>query len=109
MLTAPNDFVCSEKHSTKVTGHMLDIMTPLISEADSVSQDLLDVMLGCILEPFKVTVCVIMLMCIFFNLALFGASELVTLCRVDVSVFKNNYIYKFSFLLKSTITRCVCV
>ena len=33
---------------------MLDIMTPLISEADSVSQDLLDVVLGCILEPFKV-------------------------------------------------------
>lgn len=33
---------------------MLDIMTPLISEADSVSQDLLDVVLGCILDPFKV-------------------------------------------------------
>jgi len=33
---------------------MLDIMTPLISEADSVSQDLLDVVFGCILEPFKV-------------------------------------------------------
>lgn len=47
-------FVISEKHSAKVTGHMLDIMTPLISEADSVSQDLLDVVLGCILEPFKV-------------------------------------------------------
>jgi len=44
----------SDKHSAKVTGHMLDIMTPLISEADSVSQDLLDVVLGCILEPFKV-------------------------------------------------------
>jgi len=47
--------VCaSEKHSAKVTGHMLDIMTPLISEADSVSQELLDVVLGYILEPFKV-------------------------------------------------------
>lgn len=44
----------SEKHSAKVTSHMLDIMTPLISEADSVSQDLLDVVLGCILDPFKV-------------------------------------------------------
>ena len=46
--------LCSDKHSTKVTSHMLDIMIPLIAEADSVSQDLLDVVLGCILEPFKV-------------------------------------------------------
>ena len=44
----------SEKHSTKVTGHMLDMMTPLIVEADSVSQELLDVILVCILEPYKV-------------------------------------------------------
>jgi len=44
----------SDKHNAKVTTHMLDIMTPLIAEADSVSQDLLDVVLGCILEPFKV-------------------------------------------------------
>jgi len=51
---AVNDLSVSEKHSMKVTGHMLDIMTPLISEADSVSQALLDVVLGCILEPFKV-------------------------------------------------------
>ena len=33
---------------------MLDILTPLIVEADSVSQDILDVILGCILEPYKV-------------------------------------------------------
>lgn len=46
--------IFSDKHSAKVTSHMLDIMIPLISEADSVSQDLLDVVLGCILEPFKV-------------------------------------------------------
>ena len=48
--------IASDKHSGKVTGHMLDIMAPLISEADSVSQDLLDVVLGCVLEPFKVSV-----------------------------------------------------
>jgi len=53
-MLAVNDLFVSDKHSAKVTSHMLDIMMPLISEADSVSQDLLDVVLGCILEPFKV-------------------------------------------------------
>lgn len=33
---------------------MLDILTPLIVEADSVSQDILDVVLSSTLEPFKV-------------------------------------------------------
>ena len=45
----------SDKHNAKVVGHMLDIMTPLIVESDAVSQDILDVILGNILEPFKVT------------------------------------------------------
>jgi len=53
-----NVVLFSDKHSAKVTSHMLDIMIPLISEADSVSQDLLDVVLGCILEPFKVSCCI---------------------------------------------------
>lgn len=45
---------CREEHSTKVKGFMLDMMTPLITEADAVSQEMLDVMLVNILEPFKV-------------------------------------------------------
>ena len=47
---------CSEKHSSKVKNFMLDMMTPLIAEADSVSQDLLDAVLINLVEPHKVCV-----------------------------------------------------
>ena len=33
---------------------MLDMMSPLISEADNISQDLLDIILMHIIEPLKV-------------------------------------------------------
>jgi hypothetical protein len=56
-LTMSYLFKHSDKHNTKVIGHMLDILTPLIVEADSVSQDILDVVLSSILEPYKVFLC----------------------------------------------------
>ena len=46
--------VIREEHTNKVTGFMLDMMTPLITEADSVSQEMLDVVLVNIVEPIKV-------------------------------------------------------
>lgn len=45
----------SEKHSSKVRNFMLDMMTPLITEADAVSQELLDIILQNIIEPHKVS------------------------------------------------------
>ena len=44
----------SDRHAAKVSLFMLDLMTPLISEADGVSQPLLEIILGQILEPHKV-------------------------------------------------------
>ncbi|XP_025084821.1 sister chromatid cohesion protein PDS5 homolog A-like [Pomacea canaliculata] len=43
--------IVSDKHSSKVKNFMLDMMTPLIVEADSVSQELLDVILMNMVEP----------------------------------------------------------
>jgi hypothetical protein len=34
---------------------MLDMMSPLIAEADAVSQELLDVIMGNVIEPYKVS------------------------------------------------------
>ncbi len=48
--------IVSDKHSSKVKNFMLDMMTPLIAEADAVSQELLDVILINIVEPQKVGV-----------------------------------------------------
>ncbi|CAH1778266.1 unnamed protein product [Owenia fusiformis] len=45
--------IVNEKHSTKVKNFMLDMMCPLITEADSVSQELLDIILLNIIEPQK--------------------------------------------------------
>jgi len=45
--------IVSEKHSNKVINFMLDMMSPLISEADAVSQELLDIILLNIVEPQK--------------------------------------------------------
>ncbi|XP_041360337.1 sister chromatid cohesion protein PDS5 homolog A-B-like isoform X3 [Gigantopelta aegis] len=45
--------IVSEKHSSKVKNFMLDMMTPLIAEADAVSQDLLDAVLINLVEPQK--------------------------------------------------------
>ena len=46
----------SEKHSNKVRNFILDMMAPLITEADAVSQELLDIILINIIEPYKVSV-----------------------------------------------------
>ena len=46
----------SEKHTAKVSSFMLDIMCPLITEADAVSQEMLDVILTSVIEPNKVGV-----------------------------------------------------
>lgn len=43
----------NDSHSVKVKGFMLDLMSPLITEADTVSQELLDVILLQIIEPRK--------------------------------------------------------
>ncbi len=49
-----SNFTFSEKHSAKVVNFMLDMMCPLITEADAVSQELLDIILMNIIEPHKV-------------------------------------------------------
>lgn len=50
-----NDFVfCSENHSAKVVNFMLDMMCPVVKEADSVAPELLDILLINIIEPHKV-------------------------------------------------------
>ncbi|XP_076319055.1 sister chromatid cohesion protein PDS5 homolog A-like [Tachypleus tridentatus] len=45
--------IVNDNHSNKVKNFMLDMMCPLISEADSVSQELLDIILIQIIEPRK--------------------------------------------------------
>ncbi|XP_076468516.1 sister chromatid cohesion protein PDS5 homolog A-like isoform X1 [Babylonia areolata] len=45
--------IINDKHSGKVRTFMLDMMSPLICEADSVSQELLDVILVNLVEPKK--------------------------------------------------------
>ena len=47
------DLVHSDKHSSKVVNFMLDMMCPLITEADAVSQELLDIILKNIIEPCR--------------------------------------------------------
>ena len=42
-----------DKHSQKVMNFMLDMMSPLINESDSVSQELLDIIFINLLEPHK--------------------------------------------------------
>lgn len=49
-------FYYSEKHSNKVRNFILDMMSPLITEADAVSQELLDIILINIIEPYKVRI-----------------------------------------------------
>ncbi|KAK7496569.1 hypothetical protein BaRGS_00012221, partial [Batillaria attramentaria] len=43
--------IANDKHSSKVKNFMLDMMAPLIVEADSVSQELLDVILVNLVDP----------------------------------------------------------
>lgn len=45
---------CSKNHPPKVRGFMLDVMCPLISENDSVSPDLLEVILKNLIDSKKV-------------------------------------------------------
>lgn len=45
--------IVNDNHSPKVKNFMLDMMCPLISEADTVSQELLDIILIQIIEPRK--------------------------------------------------------
>ena len=44
----------SESHSSKLKNLMLDVMSSLIQEGDSIPNQLLDVILGNIVEPIKV-------------------------------------------------------
>lgn len=44
---------CSDEHSGKVKSFMLDVLCPLITESDNVSQELLDIILINIVEPNK--------------------------------------------------------
>jgi sister chromatid cohesion protein PDS5 len=46
-------FHFSDEHSGKVKSFMLDILCPLITESDSVSNELLDIILSNIVEPLK--------------------------------------------------------
>ncbi|XP_074650507.1 sister chromatid cohesion protein PDS5 homolog A-like [Tubulanus polymorphus] len=45
--------IISEKHTTPVKNCMLDIMGPILTESDNVSQELLDIILLTIVEPYK--------------------------------------------------------
>lgn len=44
---------CSDEHSGKVKSFMLDVLSPLITESDNVSTQLLDIILINIVEPQK--------------------------------------------------------
>lgn len=48
-----NFFLRSDEHSGKVKSFMLDVLYPLITEADNVSTELLDIILINIVEPNK--------------------------------------------------------
>ncbi len=48
-----NHFLGSDEHSGKVKSFMLDVLYPLITEADNVSTELLDIILINIVEPNK--------------------------------------------------------
>lgn len=43
----------SDEHSGKVKSFMLDVLCPLVSECDSVSNELLNIVLSNIVEPVK--------------------------------------------------------
>lgn len=45
--------ICSDEHSGKVKSFMLDVLCPLITESDIVSNELLDIILMNIVEPNK--------------------------------------------------------
>lgn len=47
------DCNCSDEHSGKVKSFMLDVLCPLITESDIVSNELLDIILMNIVEPNK--------------------------------------------------------
>ena len=48
-----NIFIFSDEHSGKVKSFMLDVLCPLITESDLVSNELLDIILMNIVEPNK--------------------------------------------------------
>lgn len=45
--------IVNDSHSSKVKSFMLDVLCPLITESDIVSNELLDIILICIVEPIK--------------------------------------------------------
>lgn len=45
--------IVNDEHSAKVKSFMLEILTPLLSESDSISNELLDIILSNIIEPTK--------------------------------------------------------
>lgn len=48
-----SSFSYSDEHSGKVKSFMLDVLCPLITESDSISNELLDIILINIVEPLK--------------------------------------------------------
>ncbi len=52
-LVNPSLFFYSDEHSGKVKSFMLDVLCPLVSECDSVSNELLNIILTNIVEPVK--------------------------------------------------------
>ena len=46
-------FFFSDEHSGKVKSFMLDVLCPLVSECDTVSNELLNIILANIVEPIK--------------------------------------------------------
>lgn len=45
--------LCSDEHSGKVKSFMLDVLCPLITESDTISNELLDIILINLVEPNK--------------------------------------------------------
>lgn len=52
-INQPMNFHCSDEHSGKVKSFMLDVLCPLVSECDTVSNELLNIILMNIVEPIK--------------------------------------------------------
>jgi len=48
--------IVNDNHSDKVKNFMLDMLTPLILEADTVSQKLIEIILWQIIDPKKVPI-----------------------------------------------------
>lgn len=80
-------FVYSDEHSGKVKSFMLDVLCPLVSECDSVSNELLNIILSNIVEPVKTS------KKNAYNLA----KELIIKCSETLEPYIQNVRYKLLF------------